>query len=115
MSIDLETYTASQLSTECLNELIRDRKSFKIIDITDMSHAVSYVEKAVEARDLSCRVYTEYRSAAMGSAAIPTGVTQAVGLFSAIGIGLHNLVTYNPDYELGKNKISKTLSVIYKK
>ena len=115
MSIDLEIYVAETLDSELLHELISDKKSFRVTDINDMSYVVSRVEKAIESEALSCRVYTEYRSAAIGSAAIPTGVTQAVGLFSAIGIGLHNLVTYNPDYELGKNKISNTLSVIYKK
>ena len=38
-----------------------------------------------------------------------------VGLGAAVGIGLHNLVTFNPDYEIGKNKLAGTVTVKYMK
>ncbi|MDW6046617.1 hypothetical protein RNO55_23800, partial [Escherichia coli] len=34
---------------------------------------------------------------------------------SAVAIGVHNLSTWNPDYEIGKNYIKRRLSVKYKK
>ncbi|UYZ85364.1 hypothetical protein MTZ49_07400 [Entomomonas sp. E2T0] len=107
MSIDLEEYSSDQLTKQDLIQLIDDRKSFRVVQVTSISTVVGRIEEAIESQGLRCRVYTEYRSAALSSAVIPTGVTQAVGLFSAIGIGLHNLVTYNP--------VMDSVTVVYKK
>ncbi|APM55575.1 hypothetical protein BB790_24825 [Klebsiella pneumoniae] len=64
-------------------------------------------------KKLTCRVYTEYRSTAVaGSLWSPTALLGAV---SAAAIGVHNLATWNPDYEIGKNYVKRTLSVRYKK
>ena len=57
-------------------------------------------------KKLTCRVYTEYRS---------TAVAALLGAVSAAAIGVHNLATWNPDYEIGKNYVKRTLSVRYKK
>jgi len=40
---------------------------------------------------------------------------RVVGLLSGIGISLHNVATFNPDYEIGKNKINGSITVTYKK
>lgn len=37
------------------------------------------------------------------------------GIGSALAIGVHNLATFNPDYEIGKNKVAGTVTVLYKK
>lgn len=73
------------------------------------------MEQAIESIGLTCRVYTEYRATAMTGSLIPTGVTQVIGLVSAIGIGVHNLATFDPDYEIAKNKINRSVAVINKK
>jgi hypothetical protein len=114
-SIDVPKFTSEELSKEKLKTLINNKESFQIVSITNMSAVVNRVEGAIETQSLSCRVYTEYRSASIAAAAIPSGLTQATGLISAIGIGLHNLATFNPDYELAKNIPTSTLTVTYKK
>lgn len=59
---------------------------------------------------MKCRVYSENRAAVAG-AAVFTGV----GLAGIAAIAAHNLATYDPDYEIGKNKLSNTVSVSCKK
>lgn len=117
MTIDdgIDEYKANDLSADKLDELIVQGKSFKVIHIKDMASVVKQLEKAIEDKNLTCRIYTEYRSTTLASALIPTGITQAIGLSSAIGIGIHNLATYNPHYEIGKNKLNNTLTIIRKR
>lgn len=95
-------------------ELIRKRKSFSL-KTSNFNRTVRDIERMIENEGLRCRIYTENRSAALGAAVIPTGITQAAGLFSAIGIAAHNLVTFNPDYEIGKNIVDSQVNVTYKK
>ncbi|WOG30125.1 hypothetical protein [Endozoicomonas sp. 8E] len=111
---DISKYTSDELDTEKLSELISKRESFKIVAVKDISFSVNKIEGAIEKKGLKCRVYTENRSAAMAGMAIPTGVTQIAGLFSAVGIAAHNLATFNPDYEIAKNKLGGTITVKYK-
>lgn len=99
---------------EYFTDLIRKHKSFSVKS-TNLNRTARDVERMIENSGLRCRVYTENRSAALGAAAIPTGVTQVTGLFSAIGIAAHNLATFNPDYEIGKNIIDSQINVTYKK
>jgi len=102
---------ASELTGPVLGKLINEKKSFKVYAIANMAEAVALVEKYVEAYGLRCRVYTEYRAAALAGEVLAGGV----GVAAAVGIAVHNLATWNPDYEVGKDYISNALSVIYKK
>lgn len=111
--VDIFQLQSKDLSVEKVSELIEERKSFKVIEVSNISAVVSKVEQEIEKKGLRCRVYSEYRSAAMAGIAIPTGVTQVAGLFSAIAIGAHNLATLNPDYEIKKNKVSDSVTVIH--
>lgn len=113
--LELKKIIAAQLSEQALADLVSKRYSFQVLDIYDISLAVSRIEHEIEKQGLRCRVYSEYRSTVVASAAIPTGLTQAVGLATAVGIGVHNLFTINPDYEIGKNKLAKTVTAIFKK
>jgi hypothetical protein len=113
--IDVERYTSDELNKDLLRNLIEKRKSFTVIGINDMSFVVKKIENEIEKYGLTCRVYSEFRSTAMAGVVVPTGFTQITGLATAIGIGLHNLATLNPDYELGKNKLGNSLNVMYKK
>lgn len=103
---------------EEIEELISNRKSFLIFNIRS-SHLfdslISKIEKSIENKNMKCRVYKENRSVAMAAVVIPTGITQVLGFASAIGIGLHNLATYNPDYEIAKSLDATQLSIVYKK
>ena len=79
--------------------------------MTDLSKCAVLIEGEIENLNLSCRIYTEYRTAALAGEVFLGGV----GLIAAAAIAAHNLATFNPDYEIGKNKINSTVSVIYKK
>lgn len=109
--MSLEKYSAAELSVEKINQLISKKASFQVVGLSDISRIVEAVEGCIEKHDMSCRVYTEYRTGALGVEVLMGGI----GIFAGIGIGLHNLATFNPDYEIGKNKIKGTVTVTYKK
>ncbi|HYE49915.1 MAG TPA: hypothetical protein VEB20_10025 [Azospirillaceae bacterium] len=101
---------------EAINSAIRNRETFKVVGCGGrMSKAVQLTERAIESQGLKCRVYTAGRKAALAGIAIPTGITQAIGLISAAGMAAHNIATYAPDYEISKHKIDNYLTVEYKK
>ena len=112
-SHNIQTYSISNLTDEKIKQLINQKLSFVIKDIdqTKLSGVVSLVEKAIEEKGLKCRVYTENRASAMAAAAIPTPITVWAGLAAGIAIGAHNLATWNPDYEVGRNLTAGTLKV----
>lgn len=95
-----------------LDHLISNRKSFILIgiEIDDLMDASKLVELAVEAQGLKCRVYTRNRAYAAGALAW-TGV----GLLASLGsIAIHNLATFNPDYEIGRCVVDNRLYVNYR-
>ncbi len=115
MSVQIESFNADELTKEKLDELIFYRRSFAVFNVMDISETVKLIEHAIEHQEkkLTCRVYTEFRSTAVASSL--WSPTVIFGAASAVAIGVHNLATWNPDYEIGKNYIKKTLSVKYKK
>lgn len=114
-NINILGFQSDELSREKLDELIASRQSFRVFAVNDISFTVNKIEGAIEKKNLSCRVYSEMRSAAIAGIVIPTGITQFGGLLTAAGTAIHNLATYNPDYEIGKNYIKSTVTVIYKR
>ncbi|WP_367396307.1 hypothetical protein [Pantoea sp. Ep11b] len=106
---------AKDLTESALKEFIEKKASFQVIDVDEISLGVNRIEREIERQQMTCRVYTEYRTAAIAGIAVPTGFTQLFGIATAIGVGIHNAVTYNPDYEIGKNKLGSHISVFYKK
>ena len=113
--IDIQKFTSEELDTQKLSDLIKEKKSFQVVAVKDISFVVNKIEGGIEKQDLRCRVYTEYRSAAFLGMAVPTGITQLAGTAAAVSIGIHNLATINPDYEIAKNEINGTVTVLYKK
>ncbi|WP_294765220.1 hypothetical protein [uncultured Rhodoferax sp.] len=111
--MDYSVYSINAISNEKVGELLDQRKSFVLEDIArlNMVEAVETIEKAIESRGLKCRVYTKGRAASLvGELAVPM-----VGWAAAAAMGIHNLMTWNPDYELAKNLITGTLTVEYKR
>ncbi|MBL0560978.1 hypothetical protein [Aeromonas hydrophila] len=111
----MEKIHYDDLDTDKLTALISSRLSFEVTGLSGrMSSAVSKIENAIEPAGLTCRVYTRGRIAAAGASLLggPAGVA---GVISAAGIAVHNLATYNPDYEIAKHLVDNTLSVLYKK
>lgn len=109
-----DSFRRDEVSPDLLQELIAADRSFEITGLEAegaMSEMIGRLETAMARLHKTNRVYTVGRSAAIAAAAIPTGVTQLTGAVAAIGIGLHNFATYNPDYEIGKHLMDKKLSV----
>lgn len=102
--MDIGVYSIKSVSDQKIGALLDERKSFVLEDIgrLNLSEAVESIEKAIESKGLKCRVYTKGRSLIAGGA-------------SAVGIGIHNLATWNPDYEIAKNLATGSLTVTYKK
>ncbi|QNM87916.1 hypothetical protein [Aliarcobacter cryaerophilus] len=108
-------FTSDEINAQKLDELISSRKSFQIVAVKNISYIVNLIEGAIEKKSLSCRVYSEMRAAAMAGIVIPTPVTVFGGLAAAAGTAIHNLATYDPDYEIGKNYLKNSITVKYKR
>ncbi|MCF7521677.1 hypothetical protein L4G92_06400 [Neisseria sp. ZJ106] len=93
--------------------LIQEKQSFEIwgIDFSDMLEEVGTLEKLIEANRLTCRIYTKGRlvSAGLGFLTIGAGIT------ALAGIAAHNLLTYNPDYEICRDIANNRILVEFKK
>lgn len=113
MSIDIQKFTADELTIEKLDTLVMLRESFRVVAVSNIRAVVGKIEGRIEKAGLKCRVYSEYRSTSM--AAVAFGPVGLLGVGAAVGIGIHNLATFNPDYEIGKNKLAGTLTVKYMK
>lgn len=107
--------TVDELTMAKLDTLIVSKKSFRVVAVKNISYVVNMIEGAIEKRSLSCRVYSEMRATAMAGMVIPTPFTVIGGLAAAAGTAIHNIATYNPDYEIGKNYIKNTVNVIYQR
>lgn len=107
--------TYDELEPEYLNSLIKRRESFEIIAVGgNILKATEMLEKAIESEGLRCRVYTIGRVAVAGLS-FAGGVTGLVGVGAVAGIVYHNIFTYNPDYEIGKDLVDNKLEVHCKK
>lgn len=72
------------------------------------------VENKIETNGLTCHIYTLGRIGAAGWSVLG-GITGVVRILSAASIALHNLATYNPDYEIEKYPFNNKIIVTYKK
>lgn len=115
--MEINVFEIDEVTNDQLLSMIKAHESFEIkgINRLDFYRAVEKVEGLIEGEGLSCRVYTTYRSTGMLAAAIANPLTAVAGLASVVGIAAHNVVTWNPDYEIGKNLTLGRLEVTYKK
>ena len=116
-NVDVLRFTSDELTVEKLDELVKAKKSFWVVAVKDMSYTVNKIEGSIEKQGMSCRVYTEDRSSLMaGFVPSPLFVaTSVVAAATAVGTAVHNLATYDPDYEIGKNPIKSKITVTFKK
>ncbi|PAU59198.1 hypothetical protein BZL41_16995 [Pseudomonas sp. PIC25] len=114
--MDVNVYSLQEISNEQILEKIKNKESFVIekVDSVKYSPTIEALEKIIESQGLKCRVYTIGRIATAGVTAFG-GVTGAIGLLSGIAIAAHNIATWNPDYEIGKNILGSNIHVTYKK
>ncbi len=101
------TFRSERISNKLIERLIKLKINFSI-KTDNLSEEATRVEKIIEDNNFSCRVYTENRSALVGASAL-SGIGGLFGIASAVGIAAHNLATYNPDFEIGKNLVDKKL------
>ncbi|WP_271410523.1 hypothetical protein [Pseudomonas sp. Q1-7] len=114
--MEVNVYTLEEISNSQLLDKIKKRESFVIqrVDPMRFSSAIDLIEKTIDGQGLKFRTYTIGRVATAG-ATIFGGVTGALGLLSGIAIAAHNIVTWNPDYEIGKSIFNASIYVTYKK
>jgi len=111
--MDISVYSIKTTPDSKITEKLAAHESFVLdeVDRTTMGEAVESLEKMIESYGMKCRVYTKGRSATLAAElAIPL-----VGWAAAAAMGIHNLATWNPDYEIAKNMLTGTLTVTYKK
>lgn len=115
--MDVGVYSLDEVTNEQIKAKIKAHESFTIKEIETLKffNAVEVIEKMIESLGMKCRVYSTYRTTLMLTAAIPNPITAALGIGTAIGVAAHNLATWGPDYEIGKNMTLGTLDIIYKK
>ena len=110
--MDIRIYSLKQTSDERLLALLRSHQSFVLEDIGSLkiSEAVEAIEKKIESLGMTCRIYSKWR--------VTTLVTKlSISLFgwdTATVLGANNRVTCNPDYEIGKNRLTRSLTIEYK-
>lgn len=108
----MHTVKYDSLNNTYLDSMITNKKSFEVLGAGGkIKECVSLIEKTIESNGLTCRIYTEGRSAAVATGLLTLGV----GLVAAAGIAAHNVATFNPDYEIGKNLIKNKITVKFKK
>lgn len=96
---ELIKYTGSSQQIKYIEQMIKERKSFVLTTVKDFGDIVAKLEKFVEENDMTCRVYTKKRSALIVT--IPA-------------ILLHDILTFDPDYEIAKDRINHRIYVDYK-
>lgn len=108
---DISTISALDIDVNKIDALINEHATFKVFGVADIGALVMVLEERIEAKGLKCRIYTEYRAAGIAGEVLLGGVGALVGA----GIAVHNLATWDPDYEIGKNKLDSSITVTYKK
>lgn len=96
-----------------IENMIERHRSFEIcgIPVSDMLKVSEVLEKAIERRYFKCRIYTKNRLVT-GMAGL---LNPAYGIFSLAAIAAHNIVTYDPDYEIARDIANNRIEVVYKK
>ncbi|MEH8137617.1 hypothetical protein [Gallibacterium anatis] len=109
----LSSVNLEKLDNRTLNELIINKVDFSV-KTENFIRDVDLIEYLIEINGFTCRVYTENRVAGIG-AAIFSGIGTLIGTATAVGIAIHNIATYNPDFEIGRDFINSRINVSYKK
>ncbi|KMK52526.1 hypothetical protein RO21_00465 [[Actinobacillus] muris] len=93
--------------------LIDKRENFEIVGVpkSDMYAVCEILEKYIESQHLKCRIYTQKRIVS----SIAGFVNPVVGVAALAGIGIHNVMTWNPDFEISRDLANNRIAVEYKK
>lgn len=94
-----------------MTDLIDNRQRFEIVAVpsSEMFNVCSVLENYIEQQHLKCRVYTQKRLVS-GAAGL---LNPIYGIGALAGIAIHNVVTWNPDYEISRDFANNRVSVEY--
>lgn len=94
-------------------ELINHRASFEIhqVPFSEMFSICGELEEYIENQNLKCRIYTEKRYTSLLAGAL----NKQYGVLSAVLMLAHNLITWDPDYEISRDLANNRINVKYKK
>ncbi|QFG28512.1 hypothetical protein F6476_04545 [Pseudomonas umsongensis] len=114
--MDVGVYNFEEISNDEILERLRNKESFKInkIPFGAYTEATAKIESLVESLGYKCRVYTIGRVGGI-LPAIGSGVGAVVGIGTALTIAAHNVATWSPDYEIGRNLYGRDIELKYKK
>lgn len=107
ITLEYKTYQSQVI------DLISNHQTFQVCGVPtdEMLSVSSELEALVESQYLKCRVLTKNRLVS-GLAGL---LNPAWGVLSLASIAAHNLVTYDPDYEIERDIANNRISVLYKK
>lgn len=106
-------YESDSAALDEIKELLARRQSFKVQSVLSVNDTVRIIEQQIDKLGMKSRVFTAGRKAAM--LASFWGPTAVAGLASAAAMGIHNLATWSPDYEIARNLVTKMVTVKYKR
>lgn len=110
--LQVVTFNGWELLDSRVATLIAEKSSFAVVNVPSgkQSLAVEMVERAIESIGMKCRVRTANRGWAIGALSVLTLGTATV---AAAAVGVHNLATKDPDYEIVKEMFGSDISVNY--
>lgn len=109
--MDVRVYGVRELPDVKLKKLLRDHEFF-VIEKVPRKHfkeVINTLEKHIETLDMKCRVFSKGRKTLMSGSFF--GPTAIWGVASAAFMDAHNVATWDPDYEIAKNRVTGTLTV----
>lgn len=96
-----------------IDPLIASKSSFLVnVEKGKQQTAALALERAIEAAGLKCRVRTANRGWAVAALTV---LTLGVGAAAAAAVGVHDIATINPDYEIIKGMFDSDIQVEYMK
>ena len=98
---------------ERVSELIEARESFEVwdVDVESAFDSAQRIESEIERRRMTCRIYTSGRLLTVAAGIFYLGA----GLAALASIAAHNLMTYDPDYEICRDLANSRLIVKFMK
>lgn len=96
-----------------INTFIQTKQSFILTNVKKFAPLVEKIEELVENNNMTCRIYLKNRFWYFLAAAVFPPLGKTVGSMGITFILMHDLITFNPNYEIAKDYINDKLIVTY--
>jgi len=83
--------------------IIECTKNWVIVINNEKIYIPTFLEKIIEDKNMSCRIYFQARVAQLSPWFLVPGLGQVAAIASSVAVVAHNIATYNPDFEIRKN------------